>query len=82
MLCYYICLLWFSIFSVNKKKHYIFVVSVDELENVLRVQELQLSTSLMNAKLRANLSAKLAAAEVQEADQKKAEGNQFNISHP
>lgn len=49
-------------------------VSQDELANGLRFQELQFSTTKINASLHANLPEKLAAAEAQEADQREAKG--------
>ncbi|XP_048745128.1 uncharacterized protein LOC125658081 isoform X2 [Ostrea edulis] len=47
-------------------------LSLDELVNGFRFQQLQLSTTMMNASLHANLPEKLAAAEAQEADQREA----------
>ncbi|XP_048745195.2 uncharacterized protein LOC125658102 [Ostrea edulis] len=47
-------------------------LSQDELANGLRFQELQFSTTKINASLHANLPEKLAAAEAQEADEREA----------
>ena len=51
-----------------------FTVSLDELVSGFRFQQLQLSTTMMNASFQARLPEKLAAAEAREADQREAKG--------
>lgn len=50
------------------------IVSLDELVSGFRFQQLQLSTTMMNASYHARLPEKLAAAEAREADQREAKG--------
>ena len=57
---------------VTPVKH--FAVSLDEMVNGFRYQQLQLSSTMMNASFHARLPEKLAAAEAREADQREAKG--------
>lgn len=50
------------------------IVSLEELVSGFRFQQLQLSTTMMNASYHARLPEKLAAAEAREADQREAKG--------
>ena len=56
-----------------------FTVSLDELVSGFRFQQLQLSTTMMNASFQARLPEKLAAAEAREADQREAKGTHWII---
>ena len=51
-----------------------FIVTLEELVSGFRFQQLQLSTTMMNASYHARLPEKLAAAEAREADQREAKG--------
>lgn len=53
------------------------LVTVDELLNGFRVQQLQLSTTMMNASYYSRLPEKLAAAEAREADERGAKGTNY-----
>ncbi|XP_052705816.1 uncharacterized protein LOC128181455 [Crassostrea angulata] len=50
-------------------------ITLDELVNGFRFQQLQLSTTMMNASIHARLPEKLAAAEAKEADQREAKAS-------
>lgn len=51
-----------------------FTGTLDELVSGFRFQQLQLSTTMMNASIYARLPEKLAAAEAREADEREAKG--------